>query len=47
MLTNWADVQKAKRLLGWEPQVGLEQGIRSLVGWYQAERNWASQIVTD
>ena len=46
MLTNWADVTKAKQLLGWEPQVGLEQGIRNLVSWYQAERNWASQIMT-
>ena len=47
MFANWADVEKAGRLLGWEPQVTLEQGIRNLVDWYQAERSWASQIVTD
>jgi UDP-glucuronate 4-epimerase len=42
---NWADVGKARRLLGWQPQVGLDEGIGRLVEWYQAERSWASQIV--
>ena len=46
MFTNWADVSKAGRLLGWEPQVGLRDGVRKLVDWYAAERSWASQIVT-
>jgi len=47
MLANWADVRKAKRLLGWEPSVNLLEGVANLVAWYKAERNWASQIVTD
>ena len=47
MFANWADVEKAGRLLGWEPQVTLDQGLRNLVNWYAAERSWASQIVTD
>jgi UDP-glucuronate 4-epimerase len=47
MLANWANVDKARRLLGWQPQVGLELGVSSLVAWYQAERSWASQIKTD
>jgi UDP-glucose 4-epimerase len=25
---SWADVAEARRLLGWEPQVGLEDGLR-------------------
>jgi UDP-glucuronate 4-epimerase len=45
--TNHADVTKASALLGWEPQVGLDEGIGNLIAWYQAERAWASQIVTD
>jgi UDP-glucuronate 4-epimerase len=44
---NWADVTKAKRLLNWEPQVGLQEGISRMVEWYNAERAWASQLVTD
>lgn len=47
MLSNLADVSKAKKLLGWEPQVNLAEGMRRLVTWYQAERSWASQIVTE
>jgi UDP-glucuronate 4-epimerase len=46
MVTNWANVQKAKTLLGWEPQVGLKEGIANLVDWYNAERHWASLIDT-
>ncbi len=46
MLANWADVEKAGRLLNWEPQVSLEDGISRLVAWYNAERDWTSQIET-
>jgi nucleoside-diphosphate-sugar epimerase len=46
MLTSWADVSKAGQLLGWEPQVGLREGVRKLVEWYAVERSWASEIAT-
>ena len=46
MLANWADVNKARRLLGWEPSVSLLEGMTRLVEWYKAERDWASQIKT-
>jgi UDP-glucuronate 4-epimerase len=46
MLANWANVEKAGRLLGWEPQVRLQEGLASLVNWYNAERGWASQVHT-
>lgn len=46
MLANWADISKARRLLGWEPQVSLIEGVSRLVAWYQAERSWASQVDT-
>ncbi|UYN92433.1 MAG: GDP-mannose 4,6-dehydratase [Anaerolineales bacterium] len=47
MMANWADVTKAGELLGWEPAVGLQEGIGRTVAWYQQERSWASQINTD
>ncbi|MEX1248610.1 MAG: NAD-dependent epimerase/dehydratase family protein [Anaerolineales bacterium] len=47
MLANWADVSKAGRLLGWEPQVGLQDGVQRLVDWYNNERAWAKDIKTD
>jgi len=46
MLTNWADVNKAKTLLNWKPQIDLQAGTKRLVDWYIAERSWVSQIET-
>lgn len=46
MVTNWANVEKAKQLLGWEPIVELQEGVSQLVDWYNQERSWASQINT-
>jgi nucleoside-diphosphate-sugar epimerase len=47
MFANWADVEKAQRLLGWLPRVSLAEGVASLVDWYKAERDWACQINTE
>ena len=46
MSTNWASVEHAGRLMGWEPATSLEEGVSRMVAWYQAERHWASQIIT-
>jgi nucleoside-diphosphate-sugar epimerase len=43
---NWANVDKAHRLLGWQPQVSLDDGIDALVDWYLKNRAWASQVLT-
>lgn len=46
MFTNWADVTKAGELLGWEPQFNMHAGVTRLVEWYNAEREWARDILT-
>jgi UDP-glucuronate 4-epimerase len=46
MFTNWADVSKAGELLGWEPQFDMRSGVERLVEWYNAEREWAKDILT-
>jgi UDP-glucuronate 4-epimerase len=46
MLTNWADVSKARRLLDWQPQVNMRQGVERLVDWYNAEHAWAKEVLT-
>ncbi|OHA17022.1 MAG: hypothetical protein A3C79_01935 [Candidatus Taylorbacteria bacterium RIFCSPHIGHO2_02_FULL_45_28] len=33
-----ADISKAKRLLGWEPKVPIEEGIRRLIAWFRENR---------
>lgn len=46
MRSNWADVTKAGQLLGWEPQYDMRAGVEKLVEWYNAEREWAKDILT-
>ncbi len=46
LLANWANVEKARALLGWEPQVPLAEGLTRMVDWYLAERSWAGQVLT-
>jgi len=47
MSANWANIEKAKKLLNWTPQVSLAEGISNLIKWYNAERAWASQVITE
>lgn len=36
MDVTWADISKAKKLLGWEPKVGFEEGMERLMRWHLA-----------
>jgi UDP-glucuronate 4-epimerase len=31
---TWADIRKAKRLLGYKPTVGFEEGLRRTWEWF-------------
>jgi len=42
---NWADVSKARKLLGWEPKVSLDEGLTQQVNWYLEQREWARNIL--
>ena len=39
-LTTWADISRARDVLGWTPAVGIEEGIRRTVAWYMDNREW-------
>ena len=41
---TWADITKAKRLLGWSPKVTPEDGFRLTVDWHVANRAWLKGI---
>ena len=43
-LMTWADVSRARTLLAWTPEVGIEEGIRRTVDWYMNNREWAKQL---
>ena len=40
-LMAWADISRARDVLGWTPMTGIEEGIRRTVEWYTANREWA------
>ena len=44
MLANLADISKARRMLDWEPEVSLDEGLRRTVAWYRAEREFLKDI---
>jgi len=41
---TWADIGKARRLLDWSPEVGVEEGVRRSVEWYLANRAMAMTL---
>jgi len=34
---TWADVSKAEEELNWSPRYGLEEGLKSFIGWVEGE----------
>ena len=44
MMTTWADISKAKRILGWEPKVPLIEGINKTVEWHKTNRDLLADI---
>ena len=44
VMATWANISRARELLGWEPQVDLQSGVASVVNWYMENRDWASKI---
>ena len=44
-MITWADISRARSLLGWTPAVGIEEGIRRTIDWYMANRDWARTLL--
>ncbi|HAN99258.1 MAG TPA: nucleotide sugar epimerase [Planctomycetaceae bacterium] len=44
MVSTWADISKAKRLLDWEPKISLEEGLERCVRWYVDHLPWSSTL---
>jgi UDP-glucuronate 4-epimerase len=45
MLETAADITKAEEVLGWRPQVELEEGLVRCVDWYVENRSWLKDLV--
>jgi len=42
--STWANIDKAKKLLTWEPKIALEDGVRRSVEWYFENRRWLRSV---
>ena len=42
--STWADISKAKNLLGWEPKISLQEGLENSVKWYVDHQPWSSSL---
>ena len=43
---TWANIERARQHLGWDPQTPVEEGVQQLVRWYQQNRHWAKDVST-
>ena len=41
---TWADLTKSKKLLGYEPKVPIEEGLRRFVNWFKENWDWVKYI---
>jgi nucleoside-diphosphate-sugar epimerase len=44
LMETWADISKAKNLLGWQPQVSLDEGLEKSVQWYMENQHWLKEV---
>ena len=44
MISTWANIDKAKALLDWSPEVMLEDGLERCVKWYRENLPWSGNI---
>ena len=40
ILKTWANINKAKQVLKWEPKFSIENGIKETVEWYKMNKDW-------
>lgn len=43
---TWADIERARTQLGWEPVVSLEEGLARTIQWYRENREWVRNLKT-
>ncbi len=41
---TWADITKAEKILGWKPEISLEEGLKRTVNWHVENRDFVTSI---
>jgi nucleoside-diphosphate-sugar epimerase len=44
MKETWADIEKAGQLLGWKPEINIDEGLKRTVDWYLQNKNWLKDV---
>ena len=44
LMETWADISKAKNLLGWKPRISLDEGLKKSVQWYMDNQHWLKEV---
>ena len=44
ILETWANIDKAKEILNWEPTVSLDEGLEKSIDWYLENKDWLKDI---
>ncbi|WP_297455689.1 SDR family NAD(P)-dependent oxidoreductase [Persephonella sp.] len=44
MKETWADIEKAEKLLGWKPEIDIDEGLKRTVEWYLENKDWLKDI---
>lgn len=44
---TWADIEKAKQLLSWKPEVNIEEGIKRTAEWLLENWQWVKKVKPD
>jgi nucleoside-diphosphate-sugar epimerase len=47
MKATYADISKARQLLGWKPRVMLREGLTKTIEWYKENYSWVKDINID
>lgn len=42
-----AKIEKAKKILNWQPVTNIEDGLRIIVDWYKKEKKWLKKVKID
>jgi nucleoside-diphosphate-sugar epimerase len=41
---TWADITKAEKILGWKPEIDIDEGLKRTIDWYIENRDWLKDI---
>ncbi len=41
---TWADITKAERILGWKPEIDIDEGLKRTIDWYIENKEWLKDV---